>query len=159
MQASRHPQTLRQRMGVEINSFFFPGTPLDRAQPQKTSQDTRFSDIIVTVAFSCRHHHLGLSSSRGPRYRSPHTRSLPVRNQGGIARHAPGRPTAALPITKLPGAASRQFPQRVFACAGRRTWQDAGIQCKRAAETRRGHGVPMRARARWESKQQGVCGE
>lgn len=65
------------------------GAPLDfdQAQPQKTSQDTRFSKIILTAAFSCRHRHLGFawmdSCSRGPRYRSPHTRSLPVRNQRG----------------------------------------------------------------------------
>lgn len=93
---------------------------------KKTSQDIRFSKIIVTLHFHADTITLALPGwililfKRASLQVSPHA-LLTCPESAGIARHAPGRPTAALPKTKLPGGASRQFPQRVFACTGRRT--------------------------------------
>lgn len=90
IQASRHPQRLLQGMGVEIISLFSRGpsgfrsgsTPKNKAGHQ-ILQNHSDSCVFMPApppwlcldGFS--------SSSRGPRYRSPRTRSLPVRNQRG----------------------------------------------------------------------------
>lgn len=134
---------------------------------QGISKVTRCSNILLTVGFSCKPSSppcldgfqcrpKGLATGfPSPRVSSQALPTCPESVR--IARHCVALRLRFFYLKQeLPAGATCQTVTPVRFCVDR----EANVtSSRRVAETRKGHGVLMRARSRWESNQRRVCSE